>query len=529
MDIPRRSPIVHCTYFQSYCGAPFFKRAFCLYPPQSASKILIHYVGKIDLVDHKPHGNRVVNKEKKHVMTAKSQLQEQKNEIKNPPNKVYKKIISKTDVHPALSLVMEPRDKKQVANTIRNERERRLVSSDDIIGLYILNSELNGFVEMLELLPDFFTILYGQESVEIFQNIVDKTKVVMFYDTTFNLGDFYLSLLSYQHSFFNPSPVIPLFFLIHSKRTERIHTNFFKHINENFPFINGQIIITDRESAITNSIKKVLQKTRLFYCWNHIQQDVKNWVIKQKNMDISDVKVYVNHVWDLLDSDNSTSFESKFDQMAENWTENFKRYFINNLKKDILISAKWELLNNNIYTPRSGITTNAAESLNAVLKRFLENTEVSAQVLALTLYQLDLYYRKEILRGMCSMGNYNLKKEFLRHCLEPSKVEFPEVNIELEKLPYIFFNKDFPKKNTEEMPYTNYGIAKWLVMQNKVRLVPEEQVFIISGLNNKYLVKLHPTESCSCLAKRFCQHIDAAKISIGISENRHNKIKLSTL
>lgn len=76
-----------------------------------------------------------------------------------------------------------------------------------------------------------------------------------------------------------------------------------------------------------------------------------------------------------------------------------------------------------IYIPRSGITVNAAESFNAVLKRFLDRKEVQAQVLALSIYQIDTYYNNEITRGFCGVGNYSLKIECKRFIINPDAFE----------------------------------------------------------------------------------------------------------
>lgn len=68
-----------------------------------------------------------------------------------------------------------------------------------------------------------------------------------------------------------------------------------------------------------------------------------------------------------------------------------------------------------------------------------------------------------------------------------------------------------------------------LVLQNRVKLVPEEQAFIISGDNHQHLVKLHPQEICTCMAKTGCHHITAAKLSIGLEEQKKRQVKLTKL
>ena len=46
------------------------------------------------------------------------------------------------------------------------------------------------------------------------------------YDTTFKLGDFYLSTLAFCHILLTQSPVIPLCFLIHDRKFQSSHDVF---------------------------------------------------------------------------------------------------------------------------------------------------------------------------------------------------------------------------------------------------------------------------------------------------------------
>lgn len=70
---------------------------------------------------------------REHVMIAKFQLKKQKQQFNYAPEKIL------------LEDVLLPRNRKQVSNSILREREKMLIPSDDIIGIYILNAELDYF------------------------------------------------------------------------------------------------------------------------------------------------------------------------------------------------------------------------------------------------------------------------------------------------------------------------------------------------------------------------------------------------
>ena len=86
--------------------------------------------------------------------------------------------------------------------------------------------------------------------------------VPLFYDTTFNLGDFYVSTLSFQHYLFDSPPVIPLAILIHERKFQKHHEAFLEAVKEKIPRLSNKniTIVTDRETAIINAIKKGLSK-----------------------------------------------------------------------------------------------------------------------------------------------------------------------------------------------------------------------------------------------------------------------------
>lgn len=220
--------------------------------------------------------------------------------------------------------------------------------------------------------------------------------------------------------------------------------------------------------------------------------------------------------------------------MSPQWSKAAKEYFDKYIYKAIERSGKWMLEKHNLYTPGSGITINAAESFNSVIKRFLNRREVKAQVLALSLYQLDLFYQKEIIKGYSNIGNYCLHENFNHLYQDPKDIVFPKQHLPIDKIPYIFENKDFlPKSSLEgdsEFLNTKYAAAKMIILQGSVTLVPEEQVFVISTINNKkHMVTLFPKETGTCKGKRNCHHIEEARLSVGNITNSQKNVKLSTI
>ena len=83
----------------------------------------------------------------------------------------------------------------------------------------------------------------------------DPTQLLS-YDTTFQLGDFYLSPLIIRHSLFNERPCIPAIFLFHERKLTEVHQEMFKECIKLIPSLKTANIpiVTDKEKAINNAI-----------------------------------------------------------------------------------------------------------------------------------------------------------------------------------------------------------------------------------------------------------------------------------
>ena len=53
-----------------------------------------------------------------------------------------------------------------------------------------------------------------------------KSGTLLGYDTTFKFGDIYVSILVFRHAMFNESPVIPVAFLNHDRKFQKVHERF---------------------------------------------------------------------------------------------------------------------------------------------------------------------------------------------------------------------------------------------------------------------------------------------------------------
>ena len=100
------------------------------------------------------------------------------------------------------------------------------------------------------------------------------------YDTTFQLGDFYISVLCFRHTLFKEAPVIPAAFLLHERKFQEHHKEFFSICHKLVPLLKKTTkpFVTNEERAIVNAISETLPDVPQLRCWNHIFRDIRRWL-----------------------------------------------------------------------------------------------------------------------------------------------------------------------------------------------------------------------------------------------------------
>ena len=110
-------------------------------------------------------------------------------------------------------------------------------------------------------------------------------KVCFQYDTTFNLTDFYVSILNMIHPMLlndkNVSPPFPVFYYYHEKKFKETHETFWYYFKSRMgKLIDNIFIITDCEDAIRSAIKNCLSEYNLslYRCWKHLWSAIEAWI-----------------------------------------------------------------------------------------------------------------------------------------------------------------------------------------------------------------------------------------------------------
>ena len=170
---------------------------------------------------------------------------------------VYKNVVSKSDCPSGHTPICMPRNSSHVANIQQKERQKFRLTHDAIYNLHELAYDLENYVKVITTYPDL-VVICGLDQIIKELNLVLQLEShqpqLLSYDTTFQLGDFYVSPLLFRHNFFSTSPVIPVLFLIHERKYKRIHEEFMQLVAKVVPsLVNGKKLIplvTDEETGI---------------------------------------------------------------------------------------------------------------------------------------------------------------------------------------------------------------------------------------------------------------------------------------
>ena len=153
-----------------------------------------------------------------------------------------------------------------------------------------------------------------------------KLKQLISYNTTFLLGDFYVSIVVARNIYFQGDPTFPVAFLVYDKKLQKYHQEFLTDIFEAAGLAKAVNIpsVTDREKGITESFKTCFPQLTNVYCTNHILRDIQYWL--QNKGGKEDIKVLKDDITRLIQCENETHFQEMYKILSSTWSMPFLEY-----------------------------------------------------------------------------------------------------------------------------------------------------------------------------------------------------------
>ena len=396
--LPRKDPLVKKSYFQTLTSngpsADFSRQAYELVDKADGT-ILVHYMGDEKAAEGFSHGNSK-HCERMHVRTCPSVLRTLDEKcLSNATAKVYKSEIT-SGVPPASHIsVLHPRNSKQVENIRFKQMQKRRISHDALYNVHELALDLPEFIHSIHTHPDLVCVAGQKALLNQLDRVLmlDSTPQLLSYDTMFQLGDFYVSILSFRHTLFKEKPVIPAAFLLHERKFSTYHKELFTVCNKLVPSLRRTTypLVTDEERAIVDAISEIFPNIPQLRCWNHIFRNITRW-LRSHGAPSSDISVYMSDIRTILHLPAENDYNKLLADMKKKWSAPFYDYYQNNINPDIHAIARWAIESHHIYDPFSGITNNQSESLNFVVKQLQDWHELPLDCMLLSLYHLQSYY-----------------------------------------------------------------------------------------------------------------------------------------
>ena len=224
----------------------------------ASTSVLIHYLGDETIAVNFSHGNCKDNYHRVFHRSCPSVLADLSS-IQDLPSNIYKSAIAKPPIEcsSVQQSVWMPRNLRQIKNLQSKERQKSRLTRDALYNLHEIAYDLDGFVKIIHTYPDLIFICGLDEFVHELSLILlidSECSQLLSYDTTFQLGDFYLSPLLYRHTLFSNSPTIPALFLIHERKFHSVHEKFMQCLADRIPsLVSGKKyipLVTDEEVGI---------------------------------------------------------------------------------------------------------------------------------------------------------------------------------------------------------------------------------------------------------------------------------------
>ncbi len=105
-------------------------------------------------------------------------------------SKAYKQLIATNDGEDA------PRNVAQCQYRRQKFLQQQRISNDEIKNLILLSFDFKGYFKLLQIQPDLVVVLIHDHMKDQFSKLLLTTKetIPLFYDTTFSLGEVYVSV-----------------------------------------------------------------------------------------------------------------------------------------------------------------------------------------------------------------------------------------------------------------------------------------------------------------------------------------------
>ena len=512
--------------------------------------LLVHYIGDEKKSGEYLHGN---SKKKRNIFVRTSKIVKDNVNASNyekSTSKIYDELTTKANA--ATIEVSAPRDTRAVEYNRQQTLQKDKLHANEIASTFITAGYLGSFVIDMHIAPHMVigcvTDRGAAELKRVCEWLGKKGKrLVMHYDTTFQYGDYYVTILSYRHPYIekiktkttniNDQAIVPLAVIFHHKKAQFVHKTAMDtvtrrldegHPDTRYSFTNTlKVIISDREFVGSD----LFPNARTLWCHIHLQKNCKEKArsLGYKNEEAIEIG---HNVVALLRSTCVETYTERKNEFLQSklWSKhNFNKYYAKNIDKAITTgAARWLIEEYGIEHADKGITNNPAETLNSVLhhlggkllgtqtridkalmkvKYFMDSKDIDINHAYYAFGNYQIKDKEMPLKNIKNIPTYQLltPEEMIQEYREMME---PGYERQFEESPMKLKWENVQKDTVE-------NIAQFYVDNGLIRSIPFTQFCL--GINpvksfTPFVVNLQTNKCYGCTKKDICPHLLACNI-----------------
>ena len=408
--------------------------------------LAVYYLPQGFIPEVMPHGNSKSDR-KPFYPTLPSTMEQMKEEcIKGSgPKKVVSDVSSRLGGVLAASDSCEiPRNEQQVLKLKKRMCSSELPydGSDELAIVMheaLMESKSEQFVREVKCLREPAIIVATERQLNDLVRFctVPGNSSIVTVDPTFSLGDFDVTLVTYRHRLLtskqsnqHPAMVGPV--MIHYRKTFSTYLFFASSLlGMRRELASLKCFGTDGEQALVEAFQCQFSSSDHLTCSIHVRKNTK---AKLQELGIAERPKYTilndlfgkkegsHYTEGLVDSSSDTMYDAVFDTLVENWkkldvsesslqkfVEWFTAYKSHVLKNSMLKSVRQRC---GLGSPPVAFTTNASESVNALLKKKVDYKRSELPQFLHHLKALIDEQEQEIQKSVVNRGKYTLLPEY---------------------------------------------------------------------------------------------------------------------
>ena len=396
----------------------------------------------------KPHGNAKLNSPFFRTSESAKKVHRELALKSLPKAVVYQATQSVGGEIHAQAMASLPRNRQQIANYRRSGTRKH----DNVLYSVMLECKLtqgtaDSFIRDVKAAPDPGCIMFYDWQLEDMERFLARGQGILSIDPTYNLGEFYVTSTTFSHLMLqdvisrrHPPILGPV--LVH-RRMDFSTFNYFSSglIGFNKKLRGLHAFGSDGQETIIDAFSHSFPSALQLRCFIHFKRNLAE-KLKELGLPHRVSQEFINDVFGccrgstymhgLVDCCTEEDFREKLLKYKDVWNVRESAYapssgprfydYFHRYKADVVCHTMLRSVRESagLGLPPSTFTTNASESINAMLKRKVNYKESEWPQFCSEVQQLVKQQQEEVIRALSGRGQYRLLSQYSHYSVSAS-------------------------------------------------------------------------------------------------------------